>query len=224
MTASSLPSSSLNKLDNGNLELTLTISWSRIQEAYEKAVDEAVSEAEVPGFRKGKAPKNLITAKLDHNQTMSHALGHLIPEFYAQAVKDHKLKPILYPQVKIVSGKEGEDWVFLATTCEAPEVKLPEPLKPLEKLAEEVKVVIPDILAEEEANHRLAILAENVTQLGMTVDQYLSTKKLTAQDLKAKLAQEAKHDLKIEFILLEVQKSQKLEDRPKTLEFLKNLV
>ncbi|MEK7154687.1 MAG: trigger factor [Patescibacteria group bacterium] len=224
VTKSSPPLSSLNRSLNGNLELTLTISWSRVQKAYDSAVAEAVASTQVPGFRKGKAPKDLVEPKLDRNHTLSHALGHLLPEVYAAAVQEHDLKPLLNPQIKIISGKEGESWTFLASTCEAPKVILPEKLKPLDKLVAETKVVIPDLLIEEEANHRLAALAENITSLGMTIEQYLTTKKLTAAELKAKLAQEAKSDLSSEFILLEVQKSKKLADRKATLEFLQKLV
>src|SRR3989344_2733345 len=157
--------SQLSRPLNGNLELTLTIPWDRVRKAYDSAVDEAVADAQLPGFRKGKAPKDLIEPKLDRNHTLSHALGHLLPEVYATAVKEHDLKPLLNPQIKIVSGKEGETWTFTATTCEAPKVILPEKLKALDKLVAETKVVIPDLLIEEEANHRLAALAENVTTL-----------------------------------------------------------
>lgn len=216
--------SQLSRPLNGNLELTLSVPWSRVHSAYESVVVEAVSDAELPGFRKGKAPRNLVEPKLDHNQTLSHALSHLIPKEYAAAVKEHSLKPLLNPQIKIVSGKEGEDWVFSAITCEAPTVTLPKKLVPLDKLIPACRVLIPDILVEEEANHRLNALVENLTQLGTSVTQYLSTKKLTPPELKAQLASQARADLTAEFIILEVQKTQKLADRTKTLEFLKNLL
>ena len=192
--------------------------------AYESVVKEAVAGAELPGFRKGKAPRNLVEPKLDLNQTLSHTLSHLIPKEYAAAVKEHSLKPLLNPQIKIVSGKEGEDWIFSAITCEAPAVTLPKKLAPLDKLIPACKILIPDLLVEEEANHRLNALVENLTQLGTSVTQYLSTKKFTPPELKAQLASQARADLTAEFIILEVQKIQKLADRSKTLEFLKSLV
>ena len=117
-----------------------------------------------------------------------------------------------------------KDWIFSAITCEAPKVTLPKKLLPLDKLIPACRVLIPDLLVEEEANHRLARLVENLTQLGTSVDQYLSTKKLTAAELKAQLASQTRADLTTEFILLEVQTTQKLADRTKTLEFLKSLI
>lgn len=224
MTKSSLPPSSLNRLINGNLELTLSLSWDRVQKAYNAAVTEAVADAELPGFRKGKAPRSLVEPKLDRQNTLNHALGSLIPKEYAAAVKKHSLKPILNPQIRIISGKEGEDWAFSAITCEAPTVTLPKKLLPLDKLVPASHVLIPDLLVEEEANHRVNALVENLTQLGTTVDNYLSSKKLTATELKAQLADQARSALTAEFVLLEVQITQKLANRDKTLEFLKNLV
>jgi len=225
VTKSSPPPSSLSRLLNGNLELTLTVPWNRVHAAYESAVAEAVADAELPGFRKGKAPRNLVEPKLDRSHTVSHALNHLIPKEYAAAIKKHSLKPLLNPQIKIVSGKESEDWVFSAVTCEAPTVTLPKKLAPLDKLIPACRTLIPDLLVEEEANHRLNALVENLTRLGTSVDQYLSTKKLaTAPELKTQLASQARTDLTTEFVLMEVQKTQKLGHRAKTLEFLKSLI
>lgn len=226
--------SQLSRLDNGTIELILTVAWPELQKGYEEAVTEAVADTELKGFRKGKAPRKLVEEKLNRNDTLSHAIQHLLPKVYAQAVKEHDLKPILYPQIKIEKGTEGEDWVFKATTCEAPIPTLPDYktlFKKEQKLEERMdvlmqntSVVIPDLLTEEEANHRLSSLVENLTQLGMTTDQYLATKKLTVEQLKAQIAKEAKSSLNLEFALMEIQKLEKLENRQKTLDFISSLV
>ncbi len=225
---------SLSRLDNGTLELTLTVPWPDLEKAYEEAVTEAVATSEVKGFRKGKAPRKLVEEKLDRNNTLSHAIQHLLPKIYAEAVKEHSLKPILYPQIRIEKGVEGQDWVFVATTCEAPVPTLPDYKKLFKKeqkleekldlLIKDTKVVVPDLLVQEEANHRLSSLVENLTQLGMTTDQYLATKKLTVDQLRAQMAQEAKSSLNLEFALMEIQKQEKLADRQKTLDFISALV
>jgi FKBP-type peptidyl-prolyl cis-trans isomerase (trigger factor) len=226
--------SELKRLENGTIELTLTLPWSDVAKAYDSAVEESVKNAEIKGFRKGHAPRTMVEPQLDKNQVMSHAIQHILPEAYAAAVKEHDLKPILYPQIKVVKGQEGEDWIFTATTCETPAVKLPDYKKSfdkdqklndrVEKLVKESKVTIPDLLVEEEANHRLGSLVENLTQLGMNTDQYLASKKLTAEALKAQVAQEAKQALAVEFVLMAVQKEEKLENRQKTLDYLSGLV
>lgn len=178
MTKSSPLSSLVNKLPNGNIELTITLPWPKVQKAYEEVVDETVKETEIKGFRKGHAPKKMVEERLDRNQTFSHALQHLLPEVYQAVVDELGLKPVVYPQIKIEKGKENEDWIFIATLCEAPTTDQ-----------------VPDILVEQETDRRLATLAENLSRLGITLDKYLTSKKLTAESLKEKLANEVKQDI-----------------------------
>lgn len=232
---------SITRLDNGNIDISLTIPWSDIKKAYEAEVDAAVQNAEVTGFRKGKAPRDLVEPKLDKDALYSQVIRKLLPDIYAAAVKDHSLMPILNPKVALTKGEEGSDWEFIATVCEAPPVTLPEKysdeikkLKPKEEskkletvldyLHQKSKVKVPDLLIEEESNHRIAHLVENITRLGLTTENYLQTKKLTPEDLKAQTTTQTRTDLEMEFILNQIRLDQKLEDRKKTLDFLTSLI
>ena len=218
----------IQRLDNGNIELTLTMPWAKVQAGYEEVITETIANTEIKGFRKGHAPRKLVEERLDRNQTFSHALQHLLPKEYQAAVEEHQLKPVVYPNISIKSGKEGEDWVFVATLCEAPVIKLGAIVhqkdqkldEVVEKLVKSSEIKLADLLVSHEADHRLSALADNLTRLGLTVDRYLSTKKMTLEELKAKLASEAQHDLQVEFILQQVQIEQKLKDRQNTLDFL----
>lgn len=214
----------VTKKEDGSIQIKLVIPWPDIQSAYEKEVDETIANTEIQGFRKGKAPRDLVEPKLDKSQLYSHAVQHLLPKIYSTAVKEHNLKPILYPQISIQKNDFGQDWQFTATTCEAPEVILPEKLAKLDELRKIVAVKVPDLLVVEEVNHRLAALVENITQLGLTTESYLQSKKLTPETLKTQLSGQARSDLETEFILLAVQQGQKLADRKATLDFLQTLV
>lgn len=195
-----------------------------MQKAYEQVIDETVKQTEIKGFRKGFAPRKLVEAKLDRNQTFSHALQHLLPKKYQEAVDEQKLKPVVYPHIRIAKGQEGKDWVFIAVLGEAPSVRLGKLTKDFDQLLKNSQVQLADVIVEQEADHRLGQLAENLTSLGLTVDKYLTSKKLTSQELRAKLADEARRDLSIEFMLQQVQVEQKLADRKATLAFLQGLV
>lgn len=236
MTKSSPQPSSVNRLPNGTVEITFTIPWTSIQKGYEHEVEKAVAEAELPGFRKGKAPKAEVEAKLDKSKLYSHALEHLVPAEYSQAVDREQLKPVLYPNITVKEGQEGKNWMFIATTCEAPQVTLPD-LKPLKllKLSKELKNIIdwltqnskleiPQLIIEAEADHRIAVLAENLSKLGLTVDKYLETKKISAENLRAETIKSAREDLNTEFVLQKIQVDQHLKDRQATLDFLPSLV
>ncbi len=230
----------VTRLDNGNIEIRLTIGWPEIEVAYEKEIQKEIDEAELPGFRKGKAPRDLVVSKLDHDQLYSHAVQQLLPDKYAAAVKGENIRPILYPAVRLEKAEKGQDWIFIAATCEPPVVKIDnykdivtkivkEPndsflSRALEALRGEAKLKLPDMLIEEEANHRVGSLAENLTKLGMTTENYLSTKKLTPETLKAQFAAEARQDLENEFILEYVRQQAGTPDRAKTLDYLLSLV
>lgn len=230
----------ITRHDNGNISLKITIPWEKIREGYEKTVLHAVSEAEIPGFRKGKAPRHMVEPKLDTSHTYSEAVQSLLPEIYAAQVKEHNLKPILYPKISIDKAEMQKDWEFTATTCETPSVTLDnyrETIKSVKKepqdtrlsriieaLQKTVSVIIPDLLVEEEANHRLSELVENLTRMGLTTQSYLQSKKMSSEDLKAQTSTVARKDLETEFILEYIRNQEKLPDRPKTLDFLLNLI
>lgn len=116
--------SALNRLANGNIELTITIPWKQVQIAYEEALEKLRKETEIKGFRKGKAPKKLVEKRVDKGALYEEILKSLIPEAYSQAVKEQNLKPVIAPQLKVVSAQEGKDWQIQASTCELPKVEL----------------------------------------------------------------------------------------------------
>src|SRR3972149_665034 len=99
----------ITRQENGTVSLKITLPWSEIEAAYQKQVAKALGEAEVPGFRKGKAPKDMAEPKLDKSTLMSTALSEILPTAYAGLVKKHELKPILYPQIHIDKGTSGQD-------------------------------------------------------------------------------------------------------------------
>ena len=230
----------VKRLTNGNIEISFSIPWADILSAYDHAVVHAVSHAKIEGFRAGRAPRRLVEPKLNKDQLYSTALQTLLPKAYNQIVKSTQLQPILNPKVSIISGETGQAWQFTATTCEAPVVSLPAyatgipklPKAPadnrldrmLDYLRSETKVVVPDLLVEEEANHRLAALIDNISKLGLSIDDYLKTKKTTPESLKSQTAAEARLALEAEFILATIQKDRKLENRKSTLDFLQKLI
>jgi FKBP-type peptidyl-prolyl cis-trans isomerase (trigger factor) len=226
--------------ENGNLALKITIPWEKIKQGYEKIVLKAVSEAEISGFRKGKAPRHMVEPKLDSPHTYSEAVQSLLPEAYAACVKEHNIKAILYPRISIDKAEMQKDWEFTATTCETPLITLDnyrDTIKSVKKdpkenllsriietLQKSLRAKIPDLLVEEEANHRLSELVENITRMGLTTQSYLQSKKITSEDLKAQISVQARKDLEIEFMIEHIRTQEKLPERAKTIDFLLNLV
>lgn len=114
----------VNRTSDGTIELTITIPWPDIQVTYQVVVDETVANAEISGFRKGKAPKKMVEENLDKTKIYEETIKRLVPKAYTVAIEEQKLAPIMMPQIDLKSAEEGKDWVIRAKTCEKPAVKL----------------------------------------------------------------------------------------------------
>jgi trigger factor len=74
----------------------------------------------------------------------------------------------------------------------------------LNALLKEISCEISDLLIEEELNHRLASLLDDIKKIGLTVDAYLRSKNLTVEQLKEQYRKEIEETYKLEFILLAI--------------------
>jgi len=135
--------SALSKLANGSVELTITIPVKKVKTAYNETLASLAKSAEIKGFRKGKAPSKLVEEKLGKKVILEEVLKSLIPEVYVEAVKEHNLKPIINPQVQLISTEEEKDWQIKAITCELPEVKLGKYEEEIRKINAPDKIWVP---------------------------------------------------------------------------------
>ena len=234
--------STLNRLPNGNIELTITIPWKRVKSVYEKVLEKFIKQTEIKGFRKGKAPKKLVEEKVGKETLYEETLNELIPQVYLEAVQEHKLQPVVSPQLKLTSADWGKDWQILATTCEIPEVKLGDYKGEIKKasavekiwvpgkdkkekkvpsedklgkifktLLETCQIKIPELLIEGEVKRMLSRLIDQTAKLGLTIEEYLSSQKKTAEELKEEYRREAEQTLKLELILSAIADEEKIQ-------------
>lgn len=117
-------SSTIERLGNGTITLTIHIPWDIITHTKEDVVEETAKTIELPGFRKGKVPRKIAEEKLDTTKVYEDVIQKILPQAYADAVREHDLHPIIVPKVEMVEAKEGSDWVIKAHTCEKPKVTL----------------------------------------------------------------------------------------------------
>lgn len=126
--------STINKQSDGTIELTITIPWADVKQAYDAAIEEHISAIELPGFRKGKAPRALAEEKLDKTHVYEDVLRTIIPKYYNEALTAQKIRPVVMPKIELKEATEGKDWVIRAITCEKPSVTLGEYKKAVAEL------------------------------------------------------------------------------------------
>lgn len=236
-----IPVSVLARQEDGTVQLTITISQEAVQASKEEALRHLVENLEIPGFRKGKAPRDVALKHVETQKLYEHMLQRLLPKVYVQAIEEHKLQPILAPRFELISMDENKDWQVRAITCELPQINLEnyketvraalaagkiwvpgknegkkeqtreeKEQEIIKALIEKIEVKVPKLLVEEEVNHRLSHLLDQVQKLGLTVEQYLSSTGKTVEQVKTEYALQAEDSIKLELILNKIAEEEKL--------------
>lgn len=133
----------LKRLEKNSFELLLTLPWDEVKKTYDQVFEEVVKNAELDGFRKGKAPKDLVEKKVDKNKLYEEVIKTLLPKAYGEAVQSENLKPVVNPQIETVEIAQDKDWVFKAKACEMPVVDLKDYKKTISDASAKEKIWVP---------------------------------------------------------------------------------
>ncbi len=134
---------SVEKKEKSTVELVIEVGAEEFEAAVQKVYLKTRNSINVPGFRKGKAPRKIIESMYGSGVFYEDAINELYPSAYAEAVAQQKLDEVGYPKMEIVSvGKEG--FTFKAIVSVRPEVKLGA-YKGLTAVKETAKVTAKDV-------------------------------------------------------------------------------
>ena len=103
--------STITKEKENVLKLEITIPEKDAKQAYETAVKIFSNYVNVPGFRKGKAPKNMVERQVGVERIQQEALERILPRFIDEAAKEHSLDMVTQPELidyKFEAGKDVE--------------------------------------------------------------------------------------------------------------------
>ena len=133
----------VTKLEHSHVQVDVVVDEQSWKNAQDKAFNKLAENVTIDGFRKGKAPKNLVKARIDQMKVLDEAINSLLPKIYEEILTEDKIRPYARPQVDVtkVSDTELEVKFVLVT---APEVKLGA-YKGLEIGRKEVKVTKKDV-------------------------------------------------------------------------------
>ena len=114
------------KIDNQQVVLEIEVPAAELEKASEKAFKKIAGKVNIPGFRKGKAPRKIVEQHVGKQAILDEAFEIIAPQAYAEALEDQKIDPVTRPAIDVVTMEEGKDLVFKATVTEKPELKLGE--------------------------------------------------------------------------------------------------
>ena len=149
------------KLEGNEGTLTITVPAKEFDKALDEAFKKVSKEVQVPGFRKGKIPRQMFEQRFGVESLYQDALDMVLPHAYGHAVEETGINPVDQPEVEVEEIEKGKDLVLKMTVTVEPEVKLGE-YKGLE--AEKVEAEVTDAEVDEQIEAMLAQYADLVVK------------------------------------------------------------
>ena len=137
----------VEKLEKNMAKLTIEASAEDFEKAIQKVYLKARGKINIPGFRKGKAPRKLIEKMYGTGVFYEDAANDLIPTAYAEALKECDLEIVSRPEINVTQIEAGKPFIFTAEVAVKPEVTLGE-YKGVEVEKSDVEVTEEDINKE----------------------------------------------------------------------------
>lgn len=163
----------LERLNTNTVKLTIT----EAAESFAKAIDEAyrknVKRFNIPGFRKGKVPRQIIEQQYGKGVFYEDAFNALLNKGYYDAIVENNLEPVARPDIDVVQMDKGQDLIYTITVTVAPDAELGQ-YKGVEVEKGKVEVTEDMIDAEliklQERNARLITVEDRGSESGDTVN------------------------------------------------------
>ena len=162
--------SKIEKTENANeVKMELTIEAKKFDEAIKKVYFESVKYITIPGFRKGKAPMNIVEKYYGKEIFYEDAFNDLVPKEMQEALKENNLEAVSRPDIEVTQIGKGQDLILVATFQIKPEVKLGK-YKGIEIPKIEYNVSDEDVMHElehmQEHNARIITVEERPVEKG----------------------------------------------------------
>ncbi len=113
-----------NTENKNEVKLTFNIEAEKFEEAMKKVYAKTAKYFSIPGFRKGKAPMQLVERQYGSAIFYEDAFNELVPDIYDEAIKENKVEAVSKPNIDIVQMEKGKELIFTATVETKPEVEL----------------------------------------------------------------------------------------------------
>jgi trigger factor len=154
----------IEKQKENEVKLKIEMDKVEVNNHLDKVYTDTSYQVKIPGFRKGRVPKNILNLHLSKEYFYEKTAEKLIPDSYLEAVKKTNIQPIDQPEIKVIQIEEDKPFIFEATVQVKPEVKLGS----FDKIIiqkEDIKVTDGDVKNE------IARIQENLAKLKVVKDR-----------------------------------------------------
>jgi trigger factor len=184
---------SVEPLEGNKVKVSVEVDESEFEHDLDKAFKRIAREVRIPGFRPGKAPRRIIESRIGVGPAREDALRQSLPDYYAQAVREHDIDVVAAPEIDITAGEEEGPVAFdavvevrpvvivggyasLRVTVERPEATEDDITAQIDRLREQAsELVAVDRPAADGDHVSIDITGKqnDEEQAGLTADDYL---------------------------------------------------
>jgi len=213
--------------------IAFTITVDEIKKEYDHVLSHVAADFETKGFRKGKAPLNVVKAQISEEKMIDEVVNHLLSERYDEIIKENKLKPATQPAVAIKNPPFDltKDWQIEITSAQIPEISIkPAAYTEIKKINADTKIdkekrtdavikvilqnsetTIAKIILDNEIERKLTNLVDQIQKAGLTFDAYLKNKNQTLDQLKHELEHQSQDEWTLNLAISHIATEQKLD-------------
>lgn len=155
--------SELVKTEGGRATLKVTVPVDEFKSYIDEALKELAKEVNVPGFRKGKAPKQIILSRLGEGYVLSEAASHAVSHTYMQAIQESGVKVFSEPVYDVEQLESGKDFIYNIIVDVLPDIELPEykGINVTKKVAKATDAEVDEVLAQMQKRHSQLVAVED---------------------------------------------------------------
>ena len=132
----------VERTENSQVTLKVEVEPERLAKATDRAYQRLVQRVNIPGFRKGKAPRKILERAVGTDALYREALDFVMPDAYREAIKETGIEPYDQPEFEVIELDPEKPLVFKATV----------PIQPTVKLGDykSIKLDVPDLAVTEQ--------------------------------------------------------------------------
>ena len=186
-----------NTQNKNEVKLSFTVEAEKFEEAMKKVYAKTAKYFTIPGFRKGKAPMNMVERQYGSEIFYEDTFNELVPDIYDAAIKENNIQAVSKPDIDITQMEKGKDLIFTATVQTKPEVTLGK-YKGIELPKVEYTV------SDKDVEHELGHMAEHNSRIITVEDRPVEKGDITVIDFEGSIdgvpfegGKAEKHELEI---------------------------
>ena len=230
----------INKLPESTIEIEGQIDWLDFQMHRAEALKNLGKDLELPGFRKGHVPENILIKNIPEMRILEEMAELAMPKAYLHILEENKIDAIGRPEISIIKLVRDNPLGFKIKTAVLPGVKLPdykalaaemnknkpektelseeEKIKTKEKqrikiidaVLEKTKIELPRILVDSQLEKMLYQVKGDIEKSGFKFEDYLKHLNKTEEDMKKEWEKEGEKRSKLELILHAIAKQENI--------------